>query len=304
MDEFIKVVEEIEKEDPGLGPVSVLKRLRQAAGLNSTFIQYFLGDANSGGPDLDAGLSVYIEKAVHHRVTSDAKEEGVVLTSDGVTVALMPLLLGIEAGFLYKSRKSVRGLYQLTLFKDLNLSFGDSSTATQLLWPDGCWDNLASPQVFTLSDNPSLLTAAQVNGGMDGVILGMKAKVRQSLKLSSLLIEYYCHQMESNGLDSAPLIISKRRRENFKGLVSPPKLIRALVKSLELQQSLAGHSKMDKQKKKQLMVFVNARIREFVHTFLGEHEFKLQRNRKNFEKYFSKVIVVLLSEYIVDYDIT
>nr|XP_046270039.1 peptidoglycan recognition protein 6 [Scatophagus argus]XP_046270040.1 peptidoglycan recognition protein 6 [Scatophagus argus] len=266
MDDFIKAVKQVEDGDPGSGPVAVLKRLRRAAGLNDTFIQYFLGDADSGGPQVDADLSLYIRKAVQHRVTEDAKEEGVVLTSDGTTVALMPLLLGIEAGFLSKSRGRTQGLYQLTLAKDI--SFRHSSTLTQFLGPDGCWDSVTSPQVFTLLDSPSLLTTAQLNGGMDGVILGMEAKSKDSLKLSSLLTEYYCHQLDSKGMDSAPRLISRRRRENFRGLVSTPVLTRQVMKSEKLQRRLTGRSKMNVKEKKQLMAVVKEGMREFVHKYM------------------------------------
>ncbi|XP_076607980.1 peptidoglycan recognition protein 6 isoform X2 [Chaetodon auriga] len=268
MDDFIQAVQQVEDGNPGSLPVAVLKRLRRAAGLNDAFIQHFLGDANSGGPEMDAGLSAYIRKALHHRVTEDAKEEGVVLTADGTTVALMPLLLGIEAGFLSKSRGRTRGLYQLTLARDLDLSFRHSSPLTQRLGPDGCWDNMTSPQVFTLSGSPSPLTTAQLNGGMDGVILGMEAKSGRPLKLSSLLTEYYCHQLENGGLDAAPLLISRRRRGNFRGLVSPPALVRQVVKSAELQQRLSGRSKMDVKEKKQLTAVVKEGMREFVQKYM------------------------------------
>lgn len=274
MDDFIKAVRQVEDADPLSEPVAVLRRLRGAAGLNDSFIQHFLGDADSGGPEMDVGLTVYIRKAVHHRVTDDAKEEGVVLTCDGTTVALMPLLLGIEAGFISKSGGTVRGLYQLTLAKDLDLSFKHSSPPTQLLGPDGCWDSVTSPQVFTLSDSPSLLTTARLNGGMDGVVLGMEAKTRRPLNLSSLLTDYYCHQLDSKGLDAAPRLISRHRRENFKMLVSPTVLSRQVVKSVELQRRLTGHSKLDMKQKRQLMAVVKEGMREFVHKYMGEHETK------------------------------
>lgn len=271
MDGFIKVVKQVEDEDPGSEPIAVLKRLRMAAGLNDAFIKHFLGDAISGGPEMETDLSAYVRKAVHHRVTEDSKEEGVVLTSDGTTVALMPLLLGIEAGFLSKSRGSVRGLYQLTLAKDLDLSLKDISPPIQLLGPDGCWDNVTSPQVFTLLDSPSLLTTAQLNGGMDGVVLGMEAKSRRPLKLSSMLTEYYCHKLDSKGLDTAPRLISQRRRENFRGLVSPPLLTRQVIKSVALQRKLRGHSEMDMKKKKQLTAVVKKGVKEFVNKYMGKH---------------------------------
>ncbi|KAM4530047.1 peptidoglycan recognition protein 6 [Odontesthes bonariensis] len=272
MEDFIKAVKQVEDEDPGSEPVAVLKRLRRAAGLNDAFIKYFLADANSGGPELDANLTDYIRKAAHHRVLEDAIEGGVVLTPDGTTVALGPLLLGIEAGLLSKSQERVRGLYQLTLAKDLSLSLRQRSPDTQRLGPDGCWDSLTSPQVFTLSGRPSPLTTAQVNGGMDGVVLGMEVsdESRRPLKLSSLLTEYYCHQLGSKGLDDAPRLISRRRRENFRGMAAPPVLARQVVRSMELQQRLAGRSKMEvkKKKKKQLMAAMKEEMKEFVHVYM------------------------------------
>ncbi|XP_036944288.1 peptidoglycan recognition protein 6 [Acanthopagrus latus] len=269
MDDFIKAVKQVEDGDPGSEPVAVLKRLRRAAGLNDAFIQHFLSDADSGGPGMDAGLSAYIRKAVQHTVTEDAREEGVVLTSDGTTVALAPLLLGIEAGLLSRpERRGVRGLYQLTLTKDLALPSSPSSPLTKFLGPDGCWDNVTSPQVFTLLDSPSLLTSAQLNGGMDGVVLGMDARSRRPLKLSSLLMEYYCHQLDSRGLDAAPRLISRRRRENFRGLVSPPVLTRQVVKSAELQRRLTGRSKMDVKQRKELVAVVKEGMKEFVHKYI------------------------------------
>ncbi len=277
MDDFIKAVKQVEDGNPESNPEAVLKTLRRAAGLSDAFIQYFLGDAGSGGPYMDAGLSVYIRKAVYHNVTEDAKEEGVVLTSDGTTVALMPLLLGIEAGVLSKSRGRPRGLYQLTMAKDLDLTFRNSPSPTQPLGADGCWDNVTSPQVFTLFDNPSPLTNAQINGGMDGMLLGVEAKSRSPLKLSSLLTEYYCHLLDSKGMDAAPRLISRRRRENFKLLVSPPLLVRQVVKSAELQRTLKGRSKMDVKEKKQLMAVVKEGMREFVHKYTGEHKTQPQR---------------------------
>ncbi|XP_056256922.1 peptidoglycan recognition protein 6 [Seriola aureovittata] len=270
MDDFIRAVKQVEDGDPGAEPVAVLKRLRRAAGLDDAFIQHFLGRVDPSGPHMDAGLSDYISKAVRHRVTDDGREEGVVLTSDGTTVALAPLLLGIEAGFLSKSNGRVRGLYQLTLAKDLSRPLRRSSPLAQRLGPDGCWDSLTSPRVFTLSDLPALLTTAQVNGGMDGSVIGMEvsAKARRPLKLSSLLAEYYCHQLDNGGLDAAPRLISRRRRENFRVLVVPPLLARQVMKSVELQRTLKGRSKMEVKDRKQLMAAVKEGIKEFFHKYM------------------------------------
>ncbi|KAM9843336.1 peptidoglycan recognition protein 6 [Aulostomus maculatus] len=266
MGDFIKVVKQLEDGRHQLEPVAVLKRLRRAAGLNDVFIQHFLGNANSGGPEVDATLSDHIAKFVQHRVTEDGREEGVVLTPDGTTVALSPLLLGIEAGLLSKTRGRVRGLHQLTLAKDLSHMLRHSFPLSLHLGSDGCWDNVTLPQVFTLADNLSTTpTTAQVNGGMDGVVLGMEVwgKPRGSLKLSSLLMEYYNHHLRTEGLDGAPRLISRRRRENFRELVAPPVLIREVVKSLELQERLKGQPKMGTKEKKRLVAVVKDGMKEF-----------------------------------------
>lgn len=266
MEDFIKAVKQVEDEDPGSAPVAVLKKLRRVAGLNDGFIKFFLEDTDSTGPQPDASLSAYIHKAVHHQLVEGGTEEGVVLTPDGTTVALKPVLLGIEAGF----RSKVRGLHQLTLAKDLSLSLKRSFPDARRLGPDGCWDSLTSPQLFTLSDSPSWLTTAQVNGGMDGLVLGMEIHTKsiRPLKLSSLLTEYYCHQLDGTGLDGGPRLISRRRRENFRGLVAPLVLARQVVKSVEIQEKLAGRSKMEAERKKQLVAAAKEGMKELVHMYM------------------------------------
>lgn len=272
MGDFIHAVKQLENEDPA--PVSVLKTLRRVSGLNDAFIQHFLGDADSGGPEMTPDLLEYFRWAVPHSVTTGAVEEGVVLTPDGTTVALAPLLLGIEAGLLSQSNGSVRGLYQLTLAKDLDLSSMHGSLENPILGPDGCWDDLAFPRAFTLSDSPALLTTAQINGGMDGVVLGMEVSYtsRRPVKLSSLLMEYYYHQLGAGGLDVAPRLISQRRRDNFRELVRAPVLSRQVVRAVELQRRLKGLSKMEGKKKRQLWAVVREGMKEFVHKYMGEHE--------------------------------
>lgn len=272
MKDFIKAVQQVEDENPELEAVEVLRMLRRAGGLNDAFVQHFLPDADSSHPELDADLSDYLRRAVQHRVLEGAREEGVVLTPDGMTVAVGPLLLGIEAGFLSSTPGRVPGLYQLTLARDLGASIRRRSDNSQPLATDGCWDNLTSPQVFTLSDAASTLTTAQVHGAMDGVILGkeVSAKPGESMKLSSLLTDYYLHQLDARGMDGAPRLISRRRRELFKTLVAPPVLVRQVAKSLELQEKLEGRLKMELQQKRRLMAAVKESMKEFVHMFMGE----------------------------------
>lgn len=264
MNDFIEAVKQIEDEGPSSEPLAVMQKIRRAAGLDDAFIKRFLGDA--GGPLLNSDLSVYIQTTVHHSLSDDDRENGVVLTSDGTTVALAPLLLGIEAGFRSASRGSVRGLFELTFTKDLNLR---NPLPTTLLGPDGCWEDITSPMVFNLLGSPALLTNAQLNGGMDGVVLGTEVKSRQREKLSSLLMEYYCHRLDSRGMDAAPRLVSQRRRENFRGLLSPPVLVRRVLKSMELQRNLTGRLRMGAKAKRQLRAVVEQGIREFVHNYMG-----------------------------------
>ncbi|KAM6966617.1 peptidoglycan recognition protein 6 [Tautogolabrus adspersus] len=269
MEDFITAVKQVEDGIPGSEPVSVLRSLRRAAGLNDAFIQHFLGDADSGVLEVNPDLSASISRAVQHRVTEDAAEEGVVLTPDGTTVALTPLLLGLEAGFMSRSNGSVRGLIQLTLAKDLNQSYRNRSPQKQLLGPDGCWNNITSPEVFTLLDSPTLLTTAQINGGMDGMVLGMELsdRSRRPMKLSDLLTEYYCHLLERRGMDVAPRLISQRRRENFRELVEVSVLSRQVVRAVQQQRRLLGRSKMEVKEKKQLQAAVIEGMREFVQEY-------------------------------------
>lgn len=272
MEDFIRAVKQIEDEDPGSDPATVLKRLRRAAGLNDAFIRHFLPDAQAAS-EMPANLSEYFRKAVHHRVLEDFKEEGVVLTPDGTTVTIAPLLLGIEAGLLKTKRQAH---FQLTFAKDLDVSFRRHSSRTHLLGPDGCWNNVTSPQVFTLSGKPNLLTTAQINGRMDGMILGTEISANSSrlLKLSSLLKEYYSHRLDRKGMDSAPHLISQRRRENFQLLVFPSPLMKKTMTTVELQQRLTGQPEMKLETKRKLRAVVRKAIKEFVQMYLGKHEIR------------------------------
>ncbi|MBN3310165.1 PGRP2 amidase, partial [Amia calva] len=176
--------------------------LRAAAGHDHAFLHHLLGvpghaerPTSAPGP-LPPGHrhGSFVSGMFLHRVTGGGAEEGVVLTPDGTTVALAPLLLGIEAGLLehmgsegtpepQSINKSFnhsqfphlpRALYSVTLAQTLGLSFlgFHSSQLPRRLGPDGCWDNVMSPAVFLLSGAPSLATTALLNGGMDGLILG------------------------------------------------------------------------------------------------------------------------------------
>ncbi|KAF4092698.1 hypothetical protein AMELA_G00023860 [Ameiurus melas] len=269
MDNFIKVVETIESENPTLGPLAVLSGLRKAAGINTPFIKHYLGPlSDTQNLVLKSTLTEYISSILKHQVVQDL-EKGVVLTADGTTVALTPLLLGLEAGLKSTSWPRVPGLNPLSLTQNLLVSFLQHSqtepSTSSRLGPGGCWDNVSDPRVFTLSGVASLATDALINGGMDGMILGRHvAKPNTRLvTLSSLLRQYYNYQLDSAGLDGAPALISQLRRSNFRKLVSLVSLKKQLARSLSLYRKLDEYQKKNKQE-----VEMDEGLKEFFHRYI------------------------------------
>ncbi|XP_036383860.1 N-acetylmuramoyl-L-alanine amidase [Megalops cyprinoides] len=275
MDIFIGAVQQTEDSNPGLEPLAVVRSLRRTARYEDAFVRHFLGEISSTdeeAPVLDYELSEFFARAIHHRVTDSGKEEGVFLTPDGTTVAIAPLLLGIEAGLLVASGSSVPlfGLYPLTLAKNLGLSFLHfySSLTSENLGPDGCWDNVTSPRVFTLSGPPSLVTDAWINGGMDGVILGshLSGLAQHPLRLSSALKKYYRHHLEELGLDAAPRFISVLRRENFRELVNASLLQTQVLGSLNVYWRLRAETEVVQETALEKMV--REGVQEFIHRYI------------------------------------
>uniref|UniRef100_A0A8D0CH11 Peptidoglycan recognition protein 6 n=1 Tax=Scleropages formosus TaxID=113540 RepID=A0A8D0CH11_SCLFO len=248
MSYFIGAVEHIEARNPNLKPLDVVKGLREISGLDDMFTQHYLGrisDRRSGAALLlDSEVSQFLGDVIQHRVTDRGEEEGVVLAHDGTTVALAPLLLGLEAGLLGKSGARSSGLHALTLTQMLGRAFlGLRGPAlTRGLGTKGCWNNLVSPKVFTLSRTPSFMTDALINGGMDGTILGneLSGTTEHPLKLSSLLTGYYRYHAGPEGLNTAAPLISVLRRDNFKALVSPSVLQEQVLDSLRVYWTLRG----------------------------------------------------------------
>ncbi|CAL8270779.1 unnamed protein product [Lota lota] len=275
MSDFIAEVEKLELSNPGTAPAALLHGLRRSASLDNPFLRHFLGPLAPQANANATPLSRYLARALAHRVREDGREEGVVLTSDGTTVALAPLLLGLEAGFLSTtSRGQPRGLFQLTLARDMVLTVRDHSDPRGRFpgdrFPDGCWDSPSSPREFSLSGRPQPLTTAVVHGGMDGLVLGMNiasARPRGGVSLSGLLRSYYSPPPGSAG---APGLIASQRRENFRQLVGRqrPLLARQVLRSLELQLRLEGRPKMVKKERNKVVALVNTEMKEFVLKFM------------------------------------
>lgn len=278
-DHFIQAVQKIEKSGLGLSPLTLVRSLRRAAGHDDTFTQRFLGathnDSETGTLITDSSGNVeawsseflgFFDKAIHNFVTDAREERGVVLTPDGTTVALAPLLKGIEAGLKARAEgHHPEGLHSLTLARNLGLSFlqAFNSSFAERLGPNGCWDNVSAPMVFTLLGPPSLATDALINGGMDGAILGAHVSdgALAQPKLSELLKSYYHFQLGEGGLDKAPRLVSPLRRENYRVLV-PPSVLEDMV--LEF---LA-----DRNPSAELKAAVKVGIQDFVLRYLGRVE--------------------------------
>ncbi|KAG9350496.1 hypothetical protein JZ751_026862, partial [Albula glossodonta] len=238
------------------------------------FVQNFLGVVSNSTEDkplfLDYWLSGFVGRGIYHSVTDSGKEEGVFLTPDGTTVALAPLLMGIEAGLQQEANSPLSGLYPVTLAKNLGLSFlhFNSSLISEKLGPDGCWDNVTSPKIFTLSGTTSGTTDAWINGGMDGVILGrhLSGLTEHPLKISNVLEGYYCHRVEGLGLDAAPHLISTLRRQNFKELANVSVLQEQVLASLSVYWKLKGEAERVPQT--ELQKIVQEGVHEFVHRYM------------------------------------
>ncbi|AWP05862.1 Peptidoglycan recognition protein isoform 3 [Scophthalmus maximus] len=249
MDSFIRAVQQVEDSNPGLSPLALVRALRRTAGHDDAMTIHFLGSSyNHSDGDiletaiLNASSFSFFDKAIHHIVTDQGEERGVVLAQDGTTVALAPLLLGIEAGLKAKMEgKPAAGIFPLTLGRTLGLSFLSLQDfpPSHRLGPNGCWDNMDHPKVFKLRWPATLATDAVVNGGMDGAILGMNLSNLSGSEnlqaLSMTLKGYYSFILhEGQGLDAVSSHVSPRRREISRSLLEPLDLHSQVMETLAL----------------------------------------------------------------------
>ncbi|MEQ2229515.1 hypothetical protein ILYODFUR_019655 [Ilyodon furcidens] len=249
MESFIQSVQQVEDSNPGLSPLALVRALRRTAGHDDLMTIHFLGASYNlsdteglEGSILNATSFSFFDKAIHHIVTDQGEERGVVLAPDGTTVALAPLLLGIESGLKAKMEGTqALGVFPLTLGRTMGLSFlsHQDIPPSLRLGPDGCWDNVEQPKVFRLSRPATLATDAIVNGGMDGVILGMHLSSlpasQQPQALSEILGGYYNFTLtEKQGIDVVTRHISPRRRELSRSLLESLDLHNAVMTTLAL----------------------------------------------------------------------
>ncbi|XP_061534594.1 N-acetylmuramoyl-L-alanine amidase [Phycodurus eques] len=278
MHNFIHAVQQVEESNPGLSPLALVRALRRTAGHDDAMTIHFLGASNyltdAVGLEtaiLNASSFSFFDKAVHHIVTDSGEERGVALAPDGTTVALAPLLLGIESGLKAKQEAtSAVGLFPLTLGRTLGLSFLSLQDipVSHRLGPDGCWDSVERPKVFKLSWPATLATDAVIHGGMDGVILGtgisQLPKSDEPHALSEILKEYYSFTLHAGqGLDTLSRHVSPTRRELSRSILEPLDLqvevmdTLALVWGLEKTEWIALDSGVNKAVKEGLEAFVH-----------------------------------------------
>ncbi|MGH0150731.1 UNVERIFIED_CONTAM: hypothetical protein FKN15_042858 [Acipenser sinensis] len=248
MDDVIRIMEDLERLNPELEILDAVELLRSAGHYDSEYLRLLLGDGTRrdrkpAPSELSQDQTHFISSLLHHEVSGD-REGGVVLTPDGTSVAVAPLLVGIEAGLKRKriALESVDVLYAASLAKHLGLSFISHHRRenSKRLGPDGCWDDVKTPQVFTLMGDPSPVTDALINGALDGVILGDQfSKEGKPPVLSTLLKRYYQYGAEA-AAGSSPGLQSRFRRRNFPALVSMAVLQEQTVKSLILYQKLSS----------------------------------------------------------------
>ncbi|NWX62296.1 PGRP2 amidase, partial [Promerops cafer] len=163
-------------------------------------------------PALTPGQWQLLTKLLRHDPATP--ELGAVLTPDGSTVALGPLLAGIEVGL--RSGGLGRPLPALDppadpLLAALGTSFllAQGTDNTTALGPGGCWDDVENPQNYTLRGPLSPVPDPVAIGAMDGVVLG--AQLAQGpLPVAELLRGYYG---TGNGSEARRPPSSYRRRD-------------------------------------------------------------------------------------------
>ncbi|NXY12464.1 PGRP2 amidase, partial [Pteruthius melanotis] len=203
-------------------------------------------------------------------------ELGAVLAPDGSTVALAPLLAGIEAGLrsggfgppLPSLDPPADPLLAVTIAEALGTSFllaqGGDSNATAL-GPDGCWDDVENPQNYTLRGPPSPVPDPVAIGAMDGVVLG--ARLAQGpLPVAELLRGYYG---TGNGSEAGRPPSSYRRRD-FGALVGRERLEMEVAKVLGVLRTLSPTPELLRDVGTQEVATVARRAaREFSERYVG-----------------------------------
>ncbi|KAL9822869.1 LOW QUALITY PROTEIN: N-acetylmuramoyl-L-alanine amidase-like [Geothlypis trichas] len=204
-----------------------------------------LGPPNAPRVSPPASGSLLTELLHHDPATP---ELGAVLAPDGSTVALGPILAGIEAGLRsggfgrpLPTLDPADPLLAVTITEALGTSFllaqGGDHNATAL-GPGGCWDDVENPQNYTLRGPPSPVPDPVANGAMDGAVLGARL-ARGPLPVAELPGYYGT----VNGSEAGRPSSSYRRRE-FGALAGQGRLEKEVAAVLELLRTLSPTSEL------------------------------------------------------------
>ncbi|XP_069783475.1 peptidoglycan recognition protein 6 isoform X2 [Narcine bancroftii] len=252
LNNVLSIIEELEGQKPAWTILNISAILCNFQISNQDFRRLLLGETSapvlSPGTLSPTNLS-FLDMVMNHQA-GPLTERGVVLTPDGTTVAVGNLMAGIEAGLKNKVGWSqpvarrlpdhVDNLYTLTLAKDLGLAFLSHHTngREEMLGHDGCWDDVDDPSVFTRSGTWTPATAALINGGMDGFLLGNHLTHLQSPlpKLSVLLRDYY-----SQHHHLLPLKASSRKK-NFEATFDLGNFTSQVLSAVSLYDHLRNNS--------------------------------------------------------------
>ncbi|XP_041033138.1 N-acetylmuramoyl-L-alanine amidase-like isoform X1 [Carcharodon carcharias] len=279
LNNVLSIIEELEGHDPALTILNITTTL---GGLRKSDQDYHLllfGETSMPSVSLEPlseDQQSFIKNVMNHKVDSSA-EHGVVLTPDGTTIAVGHLIAGIEAGLKRNVDHPwpdlagglpvpVDSLYALTLAKDLGLAIvaHHLNKSQVLLGPDGCWDNVTSPQVFTGSGPWSLVTNALINGGMDGFILGSYlTKLQGPLpNLSAVLRDYYRKGQGQMGLRA------NARRKNFDAKVDLGNFINQVISAVYLYNHIRNNATLQNLNDNTLRKISEQGVNQFHHSYL------------------------------------
>ncbi|XP_040398947.1 N-acetylmuramoyl-L-alanine amidase isoform X3 [Cygnus olor] len=242
MDTVVQIVEALEAAED----LSLLELARALGSCSTPGCRAVLGDPPAAPPAVPA-LSpeqwALLTQLLHPDPT--APERGMVLAPDGSTVALAPLLTGVEVGLrraagwsgaMPKPPAALDALYAVTITEALGTAFllaRAHNHSGAILGPDGCWDDVENPQNFTLLGPPSPVPEAVANGALDGVLLGARL-AEAPVPLAPLLRSYY--GMDNGTASGRPL--SSYRRRDFGVLTGLKKLEEEVVAMLRLLRVL------------------------------------------------------------------
>ena len=248
MTHLVKTIEQLETKDTGKTPKEYAGYLRKFMYANLRFLSrqqwnYACSQFTASSMSDEAlkkkeqeDLALMIR---HGNDVITGRETGVVLTKLSGTVAAGHVVTGISCGGFARetnmkaakwwagATSNMDNLFFVTISGDVgqtSLLFYSNENIHELFGPAGKWDDPSCPKEYILSSTPvSELTEAEVNGDMDGVILGTLIPMinDRRWKLSGLFRDYY----QNDGIRVGKRLFSAtNRKEIFGELVSDVEL--------------------------------------------------------------------------------